>query len=175
MPDSTLMPSLPPPPIEVRRAAADDRPVLQRLWLLFRHDMSRFNGDLPRADGTYRSERLEAALAAPGWAAFLACCRDSPVGFAFVRSLDHPPYVLNSFFVVAAARGTGVGSALAHAVVTGYPGTWEVPFQEANGVATRFWRRVAADHSPVWTEERRQVPGRPELPADSWITFEVSA
>ena len=174
MSDSTIMPSLPLPALEVRRATPDDRPVLQHLWLLFRHEMSRFTGDLPRADGTYRSERLEAALAAPGWAGFLACCQDAPVGFAFVRSLDHPPYVLNSFFVVAAARRAGVGSALAHAVVTSFPGTWEVAFQEANRVATRFWRRVAADHSPAWTEERRQVPGRPDLPADSWISFEVT-
>ena len=92
--------------------------MLERLWLLFRHDLSRFTGDLPRADGTFRSERLDAALTDPGWAAFLACCEDSPVGFAFVRSLERQPFILNSFFVVAAARGTGVGSALAHQVVS---------------------------------------------------------
>jgi len=73
MPGSQLTPSTPLPPVDVRRAAAQDRPVLERLWLLFRHDLSRFTGDLPRADGTYRSERLEAALTNPGWAAELHC------------------------------------------------------------------------------------------------------
>lgn len=173
MPDPTPTPSLPLPTLDVRRATAEDRPVLERLWLLFRHDLSRFNGDLPRADGTFRSERLEAALTDPGWAAFVACRGESPVGFALVRSLEREPFVLNSFFVVAAARGTGLGSALAHHVVTRFPGTWEVAFQEANTVATHFWRTVAADHDPGWAEELRAVPGRPHLPADSWITFEV--
>lgn len=173
MSDSALLPPHPLPPLNVRRAGAEDRPVFERLWLLFRHDLSRFTGDLPRADGTYRSERLDAALTSPGWAAFLACCEYSPVGFAFVRSLECQPFVLNSFFVVAAARGTGVSSALAHQVVTTFPGTWEVAFQEANNAATHFWRKVAAAHSPGWTEDRRAVPGRPHLPADSWITFEV--
>jgi predicted acetyltransferase len=173
MPDSSLTPSPSLPTLHVRRAATEDRPVLERLWLLFRHDLSRFSGDLPRADGTFRSERLEAALTSSGWAAFLAWCGDSPVGFALVRSLERQPFVLNSFFVVAAVRGRGVGSAVAHQVVTTFPGTWEVAFQENNRVATRFWRKVAAAHSPGWTEERRAVPGRPDLPADSWIAFEA--
>jgi predicted acetyltransferase len=147
--------------------------VLECLWLLFRHDLSRFTGDLPRADGTYRSERLEAALVDPGWAAFLGRCEGSPVGFALVRSLERQPFVLNSFFIVAAARGIGVSSAFAHQVVTAFPGTWEVAFQDANSLAMHFWRKVAATHSPDWTEEHRAVPGRTHLPADSWITFKV--
>ena len=122
MPDSTLLPPHPLSTFNVRRAGAEDRPVLERMWLLFRHDLSRFTGDLPRADGTFRSERLDAALTSPGWAAFLACCEDAPVGFACVRSLERQPFILNSFFVVAAARGTGVSSALAHQVVTTFPG-----------------------------------------------------
>lgn len=42
------------PPISVRRANADDRPMVQRLWLMFRHDMSEFGGQLPNPDGTFR-------------------------------------------------------------------------------------------------------------------------
>ncbi|HEX5524799.1 MAG TPA: GNAT family N-acetyltransferase [Pedococcus sp.] len=173
MPDSTLTPSVSLPTLKVRRAGAEDRPVLERMWLLFRHDLSQFTGDLPRADGASASERLDAALTDPGWAAFLACCECSPVSFAFVRSLERQPFVLNSFFVVAAARGTGVGSAVAHQVVTTFPGTWEVAFQEANSVATHFWRKVAAAHGPGLTEERRAMPLSAHLPADSWITFEA--
>ena len=88
MPDCTPHPSSPVLPLAVRRATVDDRVVLERLWLLFRHDMSRFSGGLPRPDGTFRSEWLDSALASPHWAAFLAHCGDSPVGFAFVRNLD---------------------------------------------------------------------------------------
>ena len=170
-PPPTPSPAL--PALTVRPASADDRPVLERLWLLFRHDLSRFTGALPRADGTFRSERLEAALMDPGWAAYLASRGDCPVGFAFVRSLERQPHVLNSFFTVAAVRGTGVGSALAQHVLTRHPGRWEVAFQEANTVAAHFWRKLAAAHDPQWCEERRDVPGRPHVPADSWISFDV--
>ena len=47
MPDPTPIPSHPLPTVNVRRATAEDRPVLERLWLLFRHDLSRLTGDLP--------------------------------------------------------------------------------------------------------------------------------
>ena len=36
--------------ISVRRAAGADRTVLERLWLMFRHDLSEFSGQLPDAD-----------------------------------------------------------------------------------------------------------------------------
>ena len=173
MPDFAPLPSPSPSMLHVRRAHPDDRPVLERLWLLFRHDLSRFTGALPRPDGTFRSERLEAALTESGWAAFLATKGDSPVGFAFARSLEQEPFVLNSFFVVAGARRAGVGSALAHQVVTTFPGRWEVAFQEANTTAVPFWRQVAASHDPEWTEELRAVPGQLDLPPDSWVTFTV--
>ncbi|HET8768050.1 MAG TPA: GNAT family N-acetyltransferase, partial [Pedococcus sp.] len=75
--------------------------MLERLWLLVRHDMSRFTGDLPRPDGSFRAERLESALTDPGWAAYTASLGAAPVGFAFVRGLHTQTRVLNSFFVVA--------------------------------------------------------------------------
>jgi hypothetical protein len=49
--------------LSVRPATAADRPVVDRLWLMFRHDMADVDGVLPAADGTYRSERLAAAMA----------------------------------------------------------------------------------------------------------------
>ncbi|MEV4803188.1 GNAT family N-acetyltransferase [Nonomuraea sp. NPDC049421] len=151
---------------------ASDRPVVERLWLMFRHDMSEFQGGLPRPDATFRSERLESAFADPGWAAYLMSCGDRPAGFAFVRGLDGPVRVLNSFFVVRAARRSGLGLRAVRVVVARHPGRWEIAFQEANTGAVAFWRRVAADLAgDAWTEERRPVPGRPEVPPDTWIAF----
>ena len=54
-------------PVSVREASAADHPVLERLWLMFRHDVSEFRGQLPRRDGTFRSERLQAAFGDPDW------------------------------------------------------------------------------------------------------------
>ncbi|MFI9831992.1 GNAT family N-acetyltransferase [Streptomyces sp. NPDC051913] len=159
--------------ISVRPVTPTDRPTLDRLWLLFRHDLSEFGGQLPNPDGMFRTERLEAAFSGDkDWAAYLFSSAQQPVGFAFVRGLDGPTRVLNSFFVVRGARRAGIGMRAVRDVVARHPGAWTVAFQDANPGAVRFWRRVADQLAPgAWTEERRPVPGRPGLAPDVWVSF----
>ncbi|MFJ6705507.1 MULTISPECIES: GNAT family N-acetyltransferase [unclassified Streptomyces] len=158
--------------VVVRPASAEDRPVVERLWLMFRHDLSEFHALLPRPDGTFRAERVEDAFTSAGWAPYLFESHGQPAGFAFVRGLDAPVRVLNSFFVVRGARRAGLGLRTARAVLARHPGRWEVAFQYENPGAVCFWRRVAAEVAgEAWTEEARPVPGRPDLPADVWISF----
>ncbi|MGB6454038.1 MAG: GNAT family N-acetyltransferase [Streptosporangiaceae bacterium] len=158
--------------VSVRLASEADRPVLERLWLMFRHDMSEFTGALPNPDGTFRSERLEAAFTSDDWAPYLITSADRPAGLAFVRALTTSTRVLNSFFVVRGARRTGIGLRAVRQVVACHPGSWEVAFQDANAVAVSFWRRAATDIAgDAWTETRRPVPGLPDVPPDVWIAF----
>jgi predicted acetyltransferase len=163
------------PDVSVRLAGEADRPVLERLWLLFRHDMSEFTGALPYPDGTFRSERLEAALSGTDdWAPYLILSADRPVGLAFVRALTTSTRVLNSFFVVRGARRAGTGLRAVSQVVARHPGSWEVAFQDANAAAVSFWRKVATEIAgDAWTETRRPVPGLPDAPPDVWIAFHV--
>ena len=162
-----------PGDVTVRRATADDRQTVERLWLLFRHDLSEFGGQLPSPDGTFRSERLDAAFTDSGdWAPYLFTVGEHPVGFAFVRALTGPKRVLNSFFVVRGLRRTGIGLHAVREVIARHPGPWEIAFQDENAAAARFWRRVADEIAPdAWTEERRPVVGRPDLPPDVWISL----
>ena len=161
------------PDVTVRPATPTDRPTIERLWLLFRHDLSEFGGQLPSPDGTFRRERLEAAFSGDAdWAAYLFTVGERPVGFAFVRAVGQPTRVLNSFFVVRGARRAGIGLWAVREVVARHPGAWEIAFQENNAKAVRFWRRVAEELAPgEWTEERRPVPERPDLAPDNWISF----
>jgi predicted acetyltransferase len=168
------MPSNPPRP-SLRRASQSDRPLVERLWLMFRHDLSEFSGGLPNPDGTFRSERIEAAFTDPGWAAYIVLNDGYPAGFALIRGLADRTRTLNSFFVVRGARRTGLGLRAVTDLIAEYPGRWQVAFQDANVTAVRFWRRVAREISgSAWTEERRPVPGRPGLPPDAWISFGAS-
>ena len=158
--------------VAVRRAGPHEIGILERLWLMFRHDLSEFRGVLPGPDGSFRSDRLRAAVEDPAWAAYLVWADDRPVGLALVRALDQPVRVLNGFFVVRGARRTGTGSRAVLQVLANHPGPWEVAFQADNAAAVQFWRRVAsATSGDAWTEERRAVPGRPDLPPDVWISF----
>jgi len=155
-----------------------DRTVLERLWHLFRHDMSAFSGQLPRPDGTFRNERLRAAFTEPGWASYLFHQQEHPVGFALVRNLGGPgPVVLSSFFLVNAARGRGYGLGAALEVVRRHPGAWEVAFQDANSAAVAFWPRVAeaAADGDGWRVEHRPIADRPETTPDAWVSFTVPA
>ena len=146
--------------------------VLERLWLMFHHDLSEFRGSLPEADGTFHNDRLRAAVADTAWAAYLVWTRDRPVGLAMVRALDQPTRVLNAFFIVRGLRRTGIGSRAVAEVLRQHPGRWSVPFQDDNPAAVQFWRRTArAAAGDDWVEERRAVPDRPDLPPDVWISF----
>ncbi|MGM9444285.1 GNAT family N-acetyltransferase [Streptomyces murinus] len=160
--------------LRVRPATIEDRPAVERLWLMFRHDMSEYQGGLPAADGTFRSERLESAFTGDGWAPYLLTRGDHLVGFAFVRGLDGPVRVLNSFFVVRGARRGGVGLRAVQEVLRRHPGRWEVAFQRDNAGGAAFWHRVAQEVAPgAWSRTERAVPGRPSLPADLWLSFTV--
>ncbi|MFG2220933.1 GNAT family N-acetyltransferase [Streptomyces sp. NPDC048685] len=164
------------PDVSIRPAGPADRPTVEQLWLMFRHDMSEFHGLLPNPDGTFRSDRLHVAFSDPDWAPYLLTSGDSPAGFAFVRSLTGPTRVLNSFFVVRGARRTGIGLHAVQEIAARHPGSWEVAFQDANIAAVHFWRRVAtAIADDAWTEERRPVPGRSDSPPDVWISFNTPA
>lgn len=164
------------PDVCVRLAKVADRPVVERLWLMFSHDLSEFSGVLPNSDGTFRSDRLQAAFADADWAPYLVTSHERPVCFAFVRGLSGPTRVLNSFFVARGARRTGIGLRAVQEVLVRHPGAWEIAFQDLNLTAVHFWRRVASEVAGhAWTEERRPVPGQPEVPPDVWISFAVPA
>ncbi len=162
------------PPFTLHRATSGDRPVLDRLWLMFRHDLTEYQQILPRPDGTFRDERLTASLDEPDRAAWLLQQDDRPAGLALVRQLDREPRVLSSFFIVRGARRQGLGRQAVRAVVSAHPGAWKVAYQAANHPASRFWPQVAAELDPTgWARQDRPVPGRPDLPPDTWLSFHL--
>jgi predicted acetyltransferase len=173
----TESPASSPARLIIRPTTPADRTVLERLWLLFRHDMSEVTGALPDPTGQFRREQLDATFTDPGRRGLLAHLEHegdvaSPVGFALVRGLDGPTHVLGSFFVVRGARRSGIGRELAAHVLASFPGRWEIAFQDTNPPAVRFWRAVATDAvGQAWAEEHRAVPGRPDLPPDTWISL----
>jgi predicted acetyltransferase len=162
--------------VRVRLAAAADRAVLERLWLMCCHDMTEFGGQLPDPDGTFQSRTIRTALADPGWIPYLLTLRGRPAGLALVEVLSGPTHVLSAFFVVRGVRRSGVGLRAVRQVVARHPGPWEVAFQDGNPAAGCFWRRVAAEVAgDAWVEERRPVADRPEAPPDVWISFDARA
>lgn len=157
-------------PIEVRPLTDGDWPVVERLWQLHRHDLSETVESRPDAEGLYPATRLTEYRDEPHHWGYLVLRSGLPIGFVLVRRMGSGTHVLGEFFVVRAARRTGVGRAVIAEVLTAQPGPWTVAFQAGNTAAAAFWRRIAAEHlEPGWTEELEPVPGKPEIPADVWL------
>ncbi len=158
----------------------ESRAVLERLWQLYRHDLSEFRGKhgpegfrgmLPGEDGTYALRSLLPFLDDDAdRAAYLFTNGSSPVGFALVSGLNAQRRLMSEFFVVRGARRQGIARTAVAELFALHPGEWEIPFQENNVAAARFWRGVAGDSV---REELRPVPGKPEVPPDVWLTLNV--
>ena len=136
------------------------RPVVERLWQLYRHDLSEFRGTVPDVAGVFHTRMLDTFLDGDADRAAHLVLRHSPVGFALVSRATSAPRLMAEFFVVRAVRRQGVGRAAVDALFALYPGEWEIPFQEDNVAAARFWRRVAAELAVEGVlEERRPFRG----------------
>lgn len=168
------MPTSPlPGPLTVRPARVADRPAVEQLWQMFKHDMSEFvMNSLPGPDGRFKRDRLVAAFGAPDAEVLLLLAGERPAGLATVSGIGSARAHLGNFFVIRAIRGAGVGRWFARQVITRYPGPWEIAFQDANLAAARLWTGVAAElGGGTWSEEHRPVPGRPAAPPDHFVLF----
>jgi predicted acetyltransferase len=146
------------------------RPVVERLWQLYSHDLSEFRGSMPDAEGRYKPGRLPLYFDDPDRCGYLIVRDSAPAGFVLVRGLAGDRRIIGEFFVVRAARRQHVGHEAAAQVLAMHPGCWEIAFQEENPGAARFWRRVATEVAgPAWRVESRPVPGKPDVPPDTWL------
>jgi predicted acetyltransferase len=175
--DLPLQPDLPPTtPVVIEEVTRSDRAVLTNLGQLYRHDLSEGMRLLPNPDGTFNNRRLDAFFLAddPDLRAWIIRAGGALAGFVMTRAESDGTRVLSDFFVVRALRRSGVGRKAAMATFTAYPGPWVVAFQDYNPGAREFWESVAAEVAgDSWLSEHRPVPGKPELPPDTWMSMTV--
>ncbi|HEX6872534.1 MAG TPA: GNAT family N-acetyltransferase [Micromonosporaceae bacterium] len=154
--------------------APEQRAVLDRLWQLYKHDLSEFRGSMPDPSGRFKDGRLPTYFDHPDRCGYFIHSGGDLAGFVLLSGLATQPRRIGEFFVVRAVRRHGVGYQAAMAVLRGHPGEWEIAFQEENPRAARFWRRVGAEVAGEGCrEQRRPVRGRPDLPPDTWLRFTV--
>jgi predicted acetyltransferase len=158
----------------LRSVSESDRPVVERLWQLYSHDMSAVRGTLPNGEGLYKAGRLPGYFDDADRSGYLISLEDAPAGFAFVQGLSGQTRMIGDFFVVRAVRRQGVGYRVVKELFERYPGRWEIGFQAGNAGAPEFWRRVVSDAvGTAWSEELRPVPNKPHIPHDHFIVFSV--
>lgn len=99
------------------------RPVAERLWQLYKHDMSEFIGSLPNEDGEFKWGRLPGYFDDRDAAGYFIIEDDHVVGFATVFHLQGSVRAMGDFFVVRSARRRRVGEAAAAQLLSIYPGS----------------------------------------------------
>lgn len=130
-------------PMDLERMEADDRPMLERLFQLYLHDMSEFL-PLPIAeDGTFP---IAAELLPPYWERadhlpYLIRHDGEIAGFSLVRRAPDSDEVwdMGQFGVLRKFRGTGLAREAFHRTLIKHPGRWQVRVLPKNTVAYRFW------------------------------------
>ena len=164
-------------PLEVELATNDTRPIVEHLLQLYIHDLSQFRFSRPDGSGRFNhDERYAVFFSDPDRCAYLFRDESGPVGFGLIRGLSGHRRLMAGFFVVRGVRRRNVGHVAALEMLRRHPGVWEIPFQEENAGAARFWRVVAdAAVGSAWREDRRPVPMKPHIPDDVWITLDSSA
>ncbi|MFJ8613356.1 winged helix-turn-helix domain-containing protein [Streptomyces sp. NPDC093675] len=167
----------------VRPADAADLPIMERLWQLFRHDLSEFTKLLPNPDGTFGGNRLHTAFTDADRAPYLLMSDDSPVGFVVVRGLLAPTRVLNAFFVVRGASRKDIGLQAVRDVTAKYLVHWLTAGRTSGGswhgktlIGRLFhvsykvegtWRLLKR-HGWSWQQPTRRAIGRDDDTVEVW-------
>src|SRR6266568_555930 len=86
-------------------ATRQQRNIVDRLWQLYRHDLSEFRGYMPDSEGLYEPGRLPTFFEDPDRCGYLIYSGQALAGFALIRGLSQEPKVVGEFFVVLATRG----------------------------------------------------------------------
>jgi predicted acetyltransferase len=148
-----------------------DQVLLLNLWQLYMHDLSEFRDSLLPENGKYRDDRIRTYFAYDEHWSYLIRNEAEIAGFVLIRKSRPGTYLMGEFFILRKFRGTGFAASVAKEIFDYHPGDWEVPFQNENPRAARFWRRTVELLGYPSAEELVAVEGKPHLPKDVWLRF----
>ena len=103
-------------------ATRQQRHTVDRLWQLYRHDLSEFRGSMPDSEGLYEPGRLPTFFEDPDRCGYLIYSGQALAGFALIRGLSQELKVVGEFFVVRAVRRQRVGHEAALELLPLHPG-----------------------------------------------------
>jgi len=139
----------PPPLVVLEPVARDQVVVLDNLFELYAHDFSEYVPLDVKPTG-----RFDVTVGEQWWTRddhfpFFIRWNGKLCGFALARkgsrvTGDADVMDVAEFFVVRGARGHGVGTGAAHALLAAFPGRWEIRARHANAPAIDFWSRALA-------------------------------
>lgn len=139
--------------IELTEIKSKDKSVLQNLFQLYLHDITK---DLPMEvteHGTFEYNEIDEYFTMPDRYAYFIHVDNKLAGFVMIDNkfmvLEQKEnnYDLSEFFILNAYKGKGIGKTVAFRIFDMYKGTWEVkPVPRSKGVEI-FWENVISAYT----------------------------
>ncbi len=156
------------PEVQLERATASARPLLENMLELYIHDLSEVFPCVLGDDGRFGYPRLGSYFIDPE-RRFPFLIRDAAgiAGFALVTlgspaSDDPETRDIAEFFVLRGKRRTGVGAAAARLAWQTFPGAWTVRVSEGNRGALPFWSALVREYTGgAFSEVQRPAEPHP--------------
>ena len=153
------------PSIELHAAQRDDFDTLENLMQFYVYDFSEW---LPLELGEHGFFNIQPKLdywRKPATRAFMIRVGGELAGFVTVDDnthLDGAEYNIGYFFVSRRFRGQGVAKFVVSALLSQFPGQWQIFHIDANPPARRFWAKVMPDLTGnQFTLHQQPVDGYP--------------
>jgi len=153
--------------VELLPASLEQKPILDDLFQRYAHDFSELHPVELDGDGRFHYPHLDSYWLDPGRFPFFVTVNSQIAGFVLVQqgsqiSEDRSVWDMAEFFVVRAHRRHGVGTAVARAVWTRFPGRWEVRVMQANRESLLFWSAAVQGFAgqavePISTEKAGEL------------------
>jgi predicted acetyltransferase len=157
--------------VTVAQIVKSEEEILLSLWQQYMHDLSEFRPWISPIGGRYRDDRLRTYFAYDEHWAYLIRYQENVAGFALIRKAEPGTYLLGELFIQPEFRKIGVGSEAVALLLDDFRGHWQIPFQNENPKAAKFWRHTIAKLGFCATEKELLVEGNPELPHDVFLNF----
>ena len=150
------------------------QPEILKLWREYSTELRQLRNLPPVSQENYSDNRLDLYLGYQDHLPYLIEKDDAIAGLVFIRECAPKTMMIGEFFITPENRGDGTAQEAARTALLLHDGKWEIPFQEVNQRAARFWRSLVASMAgSVFEEELREVPGKPEIPKDVYLTFDL--
>ena len=129
-----------------------DRDLLRNINQKYLYEMTMFYPDEMDEAGNLHYGHFEEYFTDPKREALLLYHDRQLIGFAMIHPYSYfggtPDHVMAEFTVFPAFRRRHLAQEAARAIFEGYPGRWEIKYNEHNVPARTLWNKVTAAYRP---------------------------
>lgn len=139
--------------IRLQAVRKEDRELFWNINQKYLYEMTLYYPDEMDERGNYDHRYFDAYFTEPERSAQFIFDDDVLVGFVMLNpysAIDHhPDHTIAEFTIFPAYRRKHYALDAARLILSGYPGKWEIKYNEKNTGAKKLWTMVSEPYSPT--------------------------